>query len=208
MKTNIYLFTNQDQSSEYGRGTYFRQMIECFNKNETISLHIVQLFTDESEFKIIQQENVEIITFPIRYVPFQSIERYYRNSWYILKKYIRTQEEEQLIFHLNFVYQYQLVKYMRKDFPGCKVFFTLHFQQWTSTLSGDDISYKKIIRESSSLSLSPIEQEIYNHFLFEKRVLEGVDKTICLSRFTENLLKEIYGLPKEYIQFIPKCLAN
>jgi glycosyltransferase len=205
---HIYLFTEKNLSTEYGRGTYIRQMIKCLHGIENISLNIVQFFTEEKKLKVIKESNnLRIYSFPFQTVQNFELLKYYRNCWYILKKYIYTDKGDILIFHLNFIREHFLIKYMKADYPNCKTIFTIHFQQWTSILLGNLSYYKRIINNSNSMS-NNIEMDVYHNYNEEQIIFEKVDIIICLSKFTEQLLVDIYHTPLKKIKLIRNALID
>ncbi|MCD7977612.1 MAG: TIGR04157 family glycosyltransferase [Tannerellaceae bacterium] len=205
--THIFFFTENDRSSVYGRGTYLKQMITCLQDVKNISLHIVEFFTQESEFQITKEENFSVYSFPAQNNSSFLLFKYYHNCWYILKSYMEIEENDKIIFHLNFLKEYELVKYMKEDFPSCKVIFTLHYQHWASLLNGDLSLYKKILKKQEEKPDDKFE-EVYSNYLAEKRVFDGVDHIICLSEFTAELLKNSYHIPQNKIVIIHNGLEH
>ena len=204
---HIYLLTESDVSSAYGRGTYIQQLKKCFENDKTVSLNIVHFFANNEEFSTSMEDNVRTFFFPFQKITPALASKYYRSCWHVLKSYITLNDNEQIIFHLNFLQEYELVLFIKEDIPSAKIFFTLHFQQWSTALLGNVSYYKKIISDNNPRK-ERIENEIYSYYLAEKRVFKNVDQIICLSEFTKELLINTYKLPADKIRLIYNGLQN
>lgn len=201
------MFIEKERSISYGRGTYIQQLIKCFRSSNDIFFNVIEFFSESIELKIKEENNVRIYSFPNIYLPSSLLFKYFRNCWCILKSHINVTDNDTVIFHLNFLQEFELIKYMREDFPKCKIVFTLHFQQWTSMLLGNFSYYKRIIKNDID-SLTPLESEIRNNFNFEKRMYDKLDQIVVLSKFTEELLNKYYGVPKQKIKLIYNGFSN
>jgi glycosyltransferase len=203
----IYMFIEKERSINYGRGTYIQQLIKCFQNSNGISFNVIEFFSEAIELKVKEENNVRIYSFPNVYIPSALLFKYFRNCWCILKSHINTTENDRLIFHLNFLQELELIKYMRADFPKSKIIFTLHFQQWTSILLGNFSYYKRIIKDEINSS-TLLESDIKNNFNFEKRMYDKLDQIVVLSKFTEELLIKYYEVPKKKIKLIYNGFTN
>ncbi|MPM06814.1 D-inositol-3-phosphate glycosyltransferase [bioreactor metagenome] len=205
---HIFLFIDKERSAAYGRGTYIQQMVKCLQDSKNISLNIVQFFAGNKEFDVVIENNVHVYSFPFKNIQPSLLSRYYRNCWYILKNYIKLTSKDHVIFHLNFIREFELIKFMRKDYPLSKIFFTLHFQEWASTLQGNVDYYKRIIKKGATSSNTSLENEVYLNYVIEKQSLEEVDKIVCLSKFTERLLIENYTISADKVLLIYNGLED
>lgn len=203
--THIYLFTENGRSAEYGKGTYIQQMITCLKGTDDFTLHIVNLHANKNEFLILKDGNITNYFIPTLYIHNKDIHKYYRSSWYILKQHIEFDIKNKIIFHLNFLQEYYLIKFMREDFPQCQIIYTIHFQQWTADLLGNEKHFRKIIHVENS---NHKDQKIYNDFIFEKKLFESVDTVITLSVYTYNLIKELYSINDKKIILIQNGVSD
>jgi hypothetical protein len=118
---HIYLFNENSRAAVYGIGTYIRDLGDCLKEQEDISLHIVQLLSDEKEYKVIESNGYKTHYFPSPYVLYTSkTPLYYRNVWYILSQHIQLSESDQLIFHLNYYQEYSFIEIAKEENPACK----------------------------------------------------------------------------------------
>jgi glycosyltransferase len=206
---HIYLFNEGSRASVYGIGTYIRQLMECLKDEKDISLNIIQLFSDEKEFKIVESEGYRTFYFPgIHTSTSQKVARYYRNIWRLLSEYLYLEVSDQLIFHMNYFSEYPLIELMKKDYSSCKVLFTIHYQDWAFALKGNTSYFKRIIHSDQSLITDKKEKSIVTSYEEEKKMLQAVDHIICLAKYTQNLLIEEYDISKEKTSLIYNGLKD
>ena len=62
--THVYLLNEGSRAAAYGIGTYIRQMTECLQGLETVTLHIVNLYSDEKELVVKKEDGVEVFYVP------------------------------------------------------------------------------------------------------------------------------------------------
>jgi glycosyltransferase len=205
---HIYLFNEGSRAAVYGIGTYIRELTDCLKDQEGVSLHIVQLFSDEKEYKVIESKGYKTHYFPsLDVLHSLKASLSYRNVWYILSEHIQVSESDQLIFHLNYYREYPLIELAKRKFPMCKVLFAIHYQNWCFKIKGNVSYFKRILHTVATL-LNEEEKEIIASYEREKKLLQKVDHIICLARFTQNLLIEEYGIPKENIFLINNGLKD
>lgn len=202
---HIYIFNSVSWASEYGIGTYIQELVGYLLNKPDIRLHIVRLFDDIKEVEIRQCEGYT--TYCIPNLESRLLEDiYYRNAWYILCKYISVNSGDSLIFHLNYHKEYVLVPYMKERFPNCMTLLTIHYMTWCLKLKGNMIQFQKILaKKDTSVSA---EAEILDNFNKERQAYFAVDKVICLSHYTEKVLRQIYQLPLIKINVVYNGLKN
>lgn len=209
MKKHVYLFNEGSRAAVYGIGTYIRQMITCLTSIKDLFLHVVQLNSDVEYFEIIKHEsgyeeiNIPSPLFTIR----EQQDRYYRNCWYLIRSNMHIKKEESVYFFLNYTNHRLMISEMRKTFPSCHIYFTIHYQNWCFSLNGDVNQIKKLLKKNK-YELSSQEQIILNSFHEEEQTYELVDRVICLSHFTENLLWHLYKISPNKIEVIYNGLKD
>jgi len=188
---NIYIFCLNLTSSGmmYGIGTYMQQMIEILKNREDAALNIVELHSDEKEFCVKQNDGYRMLCFPkMAFSPESNYNQVYnRNVWYILQTFISHESPDQLIFHLNYNTEHSLIEHMKQKFPECQIFYAVHFL--TFPLFYNDRPYEASHER-------------------DKMMLTLVDKVICLSGATRELLVKDYSVPDEKIQLIYNGLKD
>lgn len=192
---HIYLFNEGSRASIYGIGTYIRQIIAYFANIDNVSLHIIELCSNTKLFEIEQNKSYDIYKIPSKNLSIEKQAKlYYRNAWYLLKSYIEVSDYNNLTFLLNYTQHDLFIDRMRKDFPACKIFYTIHYQDWCFELNGDTEHFKQIIHTAKEALVLPKELNIYKSFEKERDCYQSVDKIVCLSEFTQRLLQEEYNI--------------
>jgi len=209
---HIYLFCMQSSGVVYGIGTYIQQLTEALKQEKDVSLNIVIYNSEESEFTIKKNEGVSTFYFPrinnqFNYPHSQFESAYCRNICFLLNRHIRLEPSDQLIFHLNYYEENICIPYFKKEFPDCKVIFTVHYQRWCFLLNGNTTCFKKLIHQKQDI-LSYNEKLILASYQSEKNALYAVDKIICLAEFTKNILIEDYQVVPEKVEVIYNGLKD
>lgn len=197
MKKHVFLFNKGSRAAVYGIGTYIRQMTLCLKSMEGISLHLVQLNSDVEKVELSCKDGYDELNIPRSFLAIgNKTIRYYQNAWCLIRLYFPITVDKPVFFLLNYTSHHVLIPEMRAVFPYCRIFFTVHYQEWCFVLNGDVSLLQKITSVSDRNILDSEELEVYESFLREKKIYDQVDKIICLSHFTEELLWKEYEIPK------------
>ena len=189
---HYYLFNNASRAAQYGIGTYLNQL--SHGLKEEASVNIIAINSEEEEVKSTEEEGIRTIHIPeISYknAP-ENFQRYYRNLVYLLKTFIG--ENEEAIFVLNYLYMTPLVKLLHVHFPNCKVATVVHYMNWCFALNGNVSKFHQLLENNHR---DEKEQALYKEYLNDRKLLQEVDKVICLSQSTRNLLIADYQLNPE-----------
>ena len=200
MKNHIYIVNEETRAANYGIGTYIKQLVECFKNDESISLHIVTLRSEYSEFTVNESDHVPVIHIP--YNPninnSESYELYGRNAAFLLAGYIQNQDYGRLIFHFNYPIC-GLLKTLKKLFPACHTVYTIHFDRMCLGHKGNIRLVKdKLAQQQDGANLNEDERKMF----------ENVDHIICLSTCMEDLLINDYKIPAEKISLISNGIKD
>jgi glycosyltransferase len=207
---NLFIITEGERASNYGIGTYIKELTFFLKKSKNLSLTVIQLFSREKEFKIERFNGFDILYFPSIYISNpQNRYRYYRNVWYILNEYFdfSQRKTDNIIFHLNFIQEYELIKYIRVTLPFCKIIFTIHYHDWCFILNGDYQKFNEIMAldENVCNEKEQIIRELYNR---EKEIYEAVNEIICISSFSKEILINNFNIAQEKISVIHNGVEN
>ncbi|WP_456088014.1 TIGR04157 family glycosyltransferase [Parabacteroides sp.] len=194
----VYLLLENNRSSLYGIGTYATQISRLVEYCNSISFSIVRLHANVN-FPIVKKHDsymeYSIPDSNVYGVKNDSI--YYRNICFVLQRYIHRGEGVDVIFHLNYYQQYYLIDYLKEWFVGCKIVFTIHYQEWCFFLNGNTDLYKKILHQE----ILGYDQ-ILDWYKGECSLFEKVDKIICLSAYTKRLLIDEYPVTEDKISLV------
>lgn len=186
---HYYLFNNASRAAQYGIGTYLHQL--SHGLKEEVLVSIITINSEEEEVKSTEEDGVCTIHIPeISYknAP-ENFQRYYRNLVYLLKTFINAEEEA--IFVLNYLYMTPLVQLLHDHFPNGKVVAVVHYLNWCFALNGNVSKFHQLLE---SKHRNKKEEVLYEEYLNDRKLLQEVDKVICLSKATRSLLIADYQL--------------
>ena len=203
MKKHIYLFNEGSRAAGYVIGTYIRQMITCLTSIEDLVLHIVRLNSDVECFEVVNSKNgYEEINIPSSLFSMgDRWKRHYRNCWYLIHSNMQIKKEEPVYFLLNYTNHHLMIPEIKKTFPSCQITFVIHYQNWCFALNGNIKQIQSLLKKDK-YTLNSKEQGILKSFYNEKQAYELVDRVICLSHFTENLLWKLYEISPDKTEVI------
>lgn len=207
---HVYLLNEGSRAAAYGIGTYVRQMMECLQGLETVTLHVVNLSSDEKESVVKNEKEVEMFYVPSIPPVFSGYnKRYIRHAWFLIRQFIRTEKDDRLIFHLNYYQEYFLISCIREVYPDSRIFFTVHFQEWCFQIFGNTTYYKEILHRKKEETLKTDKERMICDLYDKEQILfKETDKVICLARYTYALMREEYGIPEEKLVLIHNGLKD
>lgn len=204
---HIYIFNNATRAAEYGIGTYINQMLCCLKEVPQLRITLVNLNTEKTEQTVEEAESVRIIQIPI--IKYSGTEhnyyRYYRNLLYVLIPYIRIEEEN--IFHLNYLHNRPIASLLKREYPSCRILLTIHYMNWCFTLKGNASLFKQILSKTKD-TRNEQEEEIYQDFQNDRKLFKEVDRIICLSQYTCQLLHNMYSVSDDKTALIYNGLVD
>lgn len=209
---HIYLFSSDSRAGDYGIGTYIRELAACIKSEQSVYLTLVELQSTEKEFSVVESKGVRTIKIPSPHLaPYWQLQRGKVEQYNLaVSCLLRSQidENEDNVFHLNYLQHDSLVQYLRKLYPSCKIIFTIHYMGWCTLIKGDKAYFKEIIRKEESERTDVTEKSVYDDYNRMKDMCQSVDSVICLSSYTFDILQAEYGIPQEQLAFIPNGLKD
>ena len=171
---HYYLFNNASRAAQYGIGTYLNQLSHGLKEEAKVS--IISINSDKEEVKSTEDNGIRTIHIP---------------EIYLLKTFI---SEEEAVFMLNYLYMTPLVKLLHEHFLNCKVVAVVHYLNWCFALNGNVSKFHQLLE---SKHRDKKEEVLYEEYWNDRKLLQGVDKVICLSQATRSLLIADYQLKSE-----------
>ena len=170
---------------------------------EDLVLHIVRLNSDVECFEVVNSKNgYEEINIPSSLFSMgDRWKRHYRNCWYLIHSNMQIKKEEPVYFLLNYTNHHLMIPEIKKTFPSCQITFVIHYQNWCFALNGNIKQIQSLLKKDK-YTLNSKEQGILKSFYNEKQAYELVDRVICLSHFTENLLWKLYEISPDKTEVI------
>lgn len=202
----LYVFDDYYQSLRNGIGTFNNQILHDLKQSEYCIVKI-ELNSDSDIFTILTDDKGHKLRFP------SSIQGWstnnFKNVCIILKLYISDNQNNIFIFNYN-NFDKILIE-LRDLYPLSKIIKVIHDLNWTTSLLGDEFTFRNIISKSNILT--NIEHKyIIDSFLLEKNMMSKADIIVCSSPETKQLLKDLYLIKEKKIKLInnglKKCKSN
>lgn len=191
-----YLINSNCRGSQYGVGTYVRQMSEGLRASGKYSISYINLYTHDKEFTISNDKH-GCTTYNIPQMDC-TYEQYCRKAIYLLTRYIPV--EEHIVFHFNFIHHDCMANMLRANYANCRIIATVHYLSWCFALNGNYKYFKTVIRTYGQKSHK--DYEVYSSFLAEQNFLRSCDEIIVLSKYTRNILIKDYELSAEKLHLV------
>lgn len=189
MKSKIYILEKASRAMNYGIGTYVKQLTNCLLSSK-MDFCVIHLYADCLETTIMDKGGYQQISIPIPYSNIAACLQYYlRNVAYLLKTLITEDSDTRIIFHLNFLPDNNLVKYLKHLFK-CHIVLTVHYTNWSFSLLGDFDLLKRIVDKKRS-KLTQSEKQIVDEIKEYRMMMKRCDLIICVAQHTLKALQEL-----------------
>lgn len=201
----LFIIKRESLGARYGVGTYIRQLVSCFDKEEW-KVVVVELFAFGTNF--IKEECDGVICYRIPFWKRQHFDRseevnnlYYRSIFYFLAT--QTFPGDRIYCHFNFVYEYTLAQLFREELQA-RVVLTLHYMEWSFDLLGDRAKLQRILTHPGEK-----DKGVVWRFEAEKRfMMDCCDRVIAIARHSYDTLYSLYNVPKSKLVCIPNALKD
>ncbi|MDR1201549.1 MAG: glycosyltransferase [Tannerellaceae bacterium] len=201
---NIFIINQQSKSTNYGIGTYTRQLTEVFRKLP-VCLYIINV-GGAGEVSKEEKDGVCYINIPRSRQtldPFnKNYDRYLRNVYYTIRLNVRIEDDNTFFFnHMNLS---RLGELLKKNIK-CRIILIVHYMDWSFTLLGDIKKMKEIIKQPSN----SMEESIVRAFESERQCMRDVaDHIIAIAKHSYKTVRTLYKIPAEKITLIPNGLKD
>lgn len=193
-----YLINNASRASQYGIGTYIKQIERILKNKKGIKFAYIDMWTDVKEYSISIQEGIRHLQIP--HISNRNDYQYYRNAAYFLAQHINIKKN--IIFHFNYFQAEVLATHLKEFFVNSKIIFTIHYFDWCFELNGNYSKFQTIINNRIT------NKSIFNRFIADKFFLRKFDSIITLSKNTSNILIKEYGISPNKLNLIYNGLDN
>ena len=200
----ICIIIYNSNSTLYGIGNYLKEYLYCLN-NLGCKISLIELGTGDRKDEIYVKEegNIRMIHFP--FSQHHNFDAHSKGVCRLLRLYL--EDSENLVFHFQYPENGSLFEEIKKYFPLSKSIITIHYLTWSLQLKGNVALYEKIIRDRENGGIKEEYRRISSIFEKEKRFLEKVDRVVCLSDDTLNLIQNHYEI-KHNVCLIPNGLRK
>lgn len=198
MKKKVYILDEFISSQMNGIGTFLSEFLYCMRQIE-VDICLLTFNAKVEEFTILEDEGIKKMLFPpLPHVHFMNNAKIINNFF---KLYIPDSFNNVIFF--NHSPCRELLSLLKKSHPQSKLVLTIHDLGWTDELAGDVEAFRQMIHQEKSAIENKPYQRIINSYNVERKMYELVDKVVCLSQDTFDLLKDIYSVPSHKIALIP-----
>lgn len=203
----LFIVSGESMANQYGVGTYISQLTRCFDPSAWDIL-ILTLYARQQQVVAWKYED-GIASYGIPTPPAlqggwseNNEKQYYRNVFYFMAS--RIPSERAVYCHFNFTSHYELAKLFREKLRA-KVLFTLHYTEWGLHLLGDRRKMEQIVAGPETAW----EKQVAGRFESERKfMLDCCDKVIAIARHSYDMLRDMYGIPREKIAYIPNGMRD
>lgn len=203
----IYIFKRNCRASDYGIGTYVKELTSVL-KDMTYNIVIICLESDRLEFSVEELDNIQHWHIPLSsyfWSSGKSYNEYYKKIVALIRLYIR--DTDKFIFHFNSMRDYQLAEYLR-EFFNCKILLIVHYLDWSFTLQGDISRMRRILTQSKESILDSLEKKALIFFKEDRKLLKYVDHIICLTDYARDILCQDYEIESDKITVINNGVSD
>lgn len=200
---HLYIFDQMSPASNYGIGTYIRQLVSVWTKGTNRKLTIVKMDASLENIEEFQCEGVRHLYLPLENNECINLDGYHEA---LAEAFVTCMDDsEKNIIHFNYFHQYSLIEKIRFLMPTINVIMTIHYFDW-GMLSGRS-SITDILNKSKEERTGK-ETAIYHAFKGNGSVLKRVDRIICLSEYSKRILKSMYNLNLSKVRLIRNSLPD
>lgn len=202
----LYIFSESGVGAQYGIGTYIQQLIQCFSPSEW-DVNIITLQTMERKVLWKMEENIACYEIPLPDKVWYTSsleyeEKHYKSVFYYLST--RMPHTKKVYCHFNF-FGYAPLAILCKEKWQAKVFFTLHYTDWSFDLLGDTEWLKRILSNPCGRKENGAVKRFYDEKEF---MVNCCDCVIAIANHSYATLKDIYGIPEEKLTLIPNGIKD
>ncbi len=193
---NVYIVGMYDRSIT-GFATYKEELSACMLTQPDLSVNFINLRCPIPEFRIDEKSGIIIYDCPA------TKQKPLEVAGALLSLHISDNNNN--IFLINFAPSALFVKILRKYFNKGKIVYIIHDFMWALYLWGDINRLKDIIACGKSDKLTPLIKQFY----FDgAETFNMSDHVVCLSEDTQQLLENLYKVPKHKLTMIPNGLRD
>ena len=200
----VCIINYTSNAAVFGIGTYLQEYVYCLKKIGC-KVYIVELGTDEKNPKFYVKDDGSVCTLHFPCLLKGDLNLYNKGVCRLLRLYI--EDSDNLVFHYQYYLSESLSDNLKKYYPLSKSAFTIHYLSWSEKFQGNMALFEKIICNGKVEKTKTKYKHILDDFKKDKTFIEKVDRIICLSDDTFNLMREHYGV-EDKIHLIPNGLRK
>ncbi len=203
MNTKYYIVNNASRASQYGIGTYVRQLSLALRNIANVVPVYIDLYADVEEFEMTKDDDGYVHYLFPEYPSTIESDAYCRNTAYIMSEYI--EKDSCNIFHFNYFQHYSLALLLKASYPNSCIIFVVHYLEWCFELNGNISKFRKtIVDDNADKEARQIKREFEQNKVF----LHLADSVVVLSKFCLELMKNDYGISEKRLHLVYNGLES
>lgn len=195
----IFIIDEHITSKQNGVGTYIRQLLKCFEDSE-LEVNLLSFNADGKELLIERKR-----PYNEYHIPVCGMGGFLENGSLtlpLLRLYIEDTPEN--VFFMNHSPSDVFLRVLHRLFPRSRLVYVIHDQGWCALLLGD----RTLFRQALGGERIPKKKQALCRYACryarkERRMYRLVNAVVALTFTTEQLLREVYGVPENKIHVIP-----
>lgn len=203
----LFIILKGSKTSQYGVGTYVRQLICCLDVSAW-EIYVLELDSLDKECHSNRENGIYHFHIPCivdtTIWNLQQEKDYHRSVFYWLMAQLDFSKDIPIYCHFNFPDSGELARLFKMYFDA-KILFTLHYMEWKFYLRENADELCRIIENPRTKK----EWELSNGFIREKQFMtEYCDRVVTVSRHSYTLLQILYELPESKLFYMPHALTD
>ncbi|WP_246867163.1 hypothetical protein [Parabacteroides distasonis] len=157
----IILVNEESRASQYGIGTYIKQLCLILSQKQGIHLSVICCRSTKNDFYIERKGDIDYYHIPDTIQnndPEIRIKTYYKNIWYLIYPYFSSHSKENIILHINYYQHIHLLNTFRASFSKGRCCFTIHYMDWCFKIKGNYSYLKSILYKELDSIKNPLEK--------------------------------------------------
>lgn len=202
----LFIFSESAIGADYGVGTYIKQLVKCFSLSEwNVNVVTLQVKRDNVFWKL--DEGISYYEIPFLRgmcsVDSQKYAEIYSQSvFYYLSA--RMPSIGSVYCHFNF-FGYDWLAALCRNKWHARIFFTVHYADWSFSLLGDTERLQKFLSEPCGIE----NEDVVRHFRAEQNFMKRhCTRIIAVALHSYVMLRDIYGIPETKLALVPNGLED
>lgn len=209
VNNTLLLITEKSISSNYGIGTYIRNIVLSSPDTAWDIIQVEMNAYDRFELDFSVKDFLPCYTFPLckqekLHGASDNMEDYQTGVFYYIASRLG-KNNRKIICHIN-AYSYDRFATLIKERLGARIIFTVHYMEWSFRLYGNRKELETILEKENHTI-----EEISIVATFEKEkcfLNDCCDQVIAIARHSYDILHQLYKIPTTKLTLIYNSVQN
>jgi glycosyltransferase len=197
--TDLFIFNSNQRASNYGIGTYVKQLTNSLLEYSNVNVYIVNYFSKNKEFsKVLVKPRYTIIDIPQPLILLNlneiQNEKYLHIISGLLTEIVKGQNN--VVFQANDYIALTIVKHLKGKF-NYPLVSVVHSAQWQMIFNGNKKKFINTLNDRKS-------NEVVSKYLSkEKELYEMSDRIVSVTSYMKDFLVHFYNIDNDKISIAP-----